>query len=105
MGENDKVFREKLVEQKKRTIVTRKEKLQVQQKLIEQLNKERICLDEIASVKEEVKDKENEIKNLKTEIEQLKKKHDIISKRYNALSNSKLGKITLKYWKVKGGRK
>lgn len=87
------IYREKLIEQKKRTIIVRKEKKQVQEQLIEELKKELEVLDNYDSKKV--------IKEQKLKIEQLTKELNVLKRRYDALKNSKLGRITLKYWDLK----
>ena len=80
-----------LITQKKRTIITRKEKIKLLNNFIIEQKK---SLDLISIL-------ENEIEKLNEEITSLKKSNKELSQKYKALSNSKLGKITLKYWKYK----
>ncbi|MDC4240152.1 MULTISPECIES: hypothetical protein [Clostridium] len=83
-----------LITQKKRTIITRKEKIKLLNNFIIEQKK---SLDLISIL-------ENEIEKLNEEITSLKKSNKELSQKYKALSNSKLGKITLKYWKYKKKR-
>ena len=83
-----------LITQKKRTIITRKEKIKLLNNFIIEQKK---SLDLISIL-------ENEIEKFNEEITSLKKSYKELSQKYKALSNSKLGKITLKYWKYKKKR-
>lgn len=64
-------------------------------------NKDELDLKMFNKMKDNINQLLDENKELKLELDELKKKHKIISARYTALRKSKLGKITLKYWKLK----
>ena len=42
-----------------------------------------------------------EYENLNIKYEELKRKYEILDRKYNNLKQSKLGKITIKYWNTK----
>lgn len=42
-----------------------------------------------------------EYENLSIKYEELKKRYEILDRKYNNLKQSKLGKITIKYWNAK----
>lgn len=90
----EKNYINKLITQKKRTIITRKEKIKLLNNFITEQKK---SLDLIDSL-------EKDIQILNKEIISLKKANDELSNKYKALSSSKLGKITLKYWNYKKKR-
>lgn len=89
--EAEKKYIDKLITQKKRTIIVRKEKMKLLNNFIIEQNK---TLDLISELEEDIERLNEEIVNLKTTNNELLNK-------YNALSSSKLGKLTLKYWKYK----
>lgn len=118
-----KIYRDKLEEQKKRTIIIRKEKVKHYEMFIKELEKELYLINsiELSGSLENLKLNDLDLSNkyiqlnsdmsklqddyisLKNKYNELKKENEIIKKRYNALRNSKLGKIMIKYWKFKKG--
>lgn len=48
---------------------------------------------------------EQQNNNLNHQLNEMKRKYEIMQRKYNSLSNSKLGKITLNYWRFKKNRK
>lgn len=71
------------------------------------INKEELFTLKYEEVSSTIKKLENENFKLKQQINKLESTFEIINKKYKALKNSKLGKITLKYWslrrKTRGG--
>ena len=98
MTDLEAIYRKKLIEQKKRTIVARKEKVEIQNKLIQQLEIELDLLEKIEELKDNTVEKE-----LQKKILILEKENREIKRKYEALSKSKLGRLTLKYWSTKKG--
>lgn len=56
-------------------------------------------------VEKELKEFKVNYKSIESENKHLKKVYNDLNKKYEALSNSKLGSITLKYWMFIGGKK
>lgn len=97
---DEALYRNKLIEQKKRTIIARKEKIQIQKILIDEFSKELKLLKKIEEI-ESGKD----IQKLQNKIKALEKENKNLKRKYEALSKSKLGRLTLKYWGIKKGKK
>lgn len=102
MEECIEVYRDKLIEQKKRTIITRKEKINEYNKFNSEYYK----------TMEFIEDMEKYINKLELEKEIIEKKYlkaqhnyEVLERKYRALSNSKLGKITLKIWNIRKKKK
>lgn len=60
---------------------------------------------EKASLQRELIEQYNKEEKLLKEFEQLSKDHRLLEKKYNNLKNSKLGKLTTKYWSLKKKRR
>ncbi|AQM59020.1 hypothetical protein [Clostridium baratii] len=118
MNNKDSIYRYKLEEQKKRTIIVRKEKIKQYEIFIKELEKDLEFINSIdlnnynndfdiknryIEIRDELSKLSIENKDLKNKYNELEKENKILKKRYNALSNSKLGKIMIKYWKFKKG--
>lgn len=117
------VSSENNLELKKQLALKTKEKIQIQNQLMAAYKKEERLLNSYKTLRTKF---ENELSNLKTKYsivlkekihtkeqlfeahtkeERLLRAHNQLLRRYKALSESKLGKITLSYWQKKSGNK
>lgn len=106
--ENEKL-KKALVEEKKLSAESKKCLVLFKEKTLELLSEQKIWIEHIeneaknrekhvGSFSEKEKKYQKEIATLKQEIVKLKNRLEIVSKQLDALSNSKLGKVTKKYW-------
>lgn len=72
------------------------------------INKEKVTAFETEKMMSQMKKNERNHVNLKHDFSKLENEYTELNKRYKALRESKLGKITIRYWKIKnrikGGR-
>lgn len=97
----------KLANLKYRVSINNEKKLK---KIINNLEEEKKYIlqqykDDLYEIERSIYEFKNNYKNQLQEIEEIKKSYEVINSKYYALKNSKLGKLTLKYWEFRKGGK